>query len=200
MGSSKDKTEYWNHNVAYHQWIIRQIDSDCDNILDVGCGEGLLLEKLFPYAKAVVGIDPDPIAINHAVERLSTIQIATLICDDFITHPDFQMKFDRIIFVAAIHHMDAESALIKAKSLLKPAGKVLIVGCAKSKSPTDWFIDILRTPFAKPLSWLHKEYDPCVAITEPTISLSEMTVIAKSLFNNVVVRIGLYYRYLMTCQ
>ena len=200
MDSSEDKTEYWNHNVAYHQWIIKQVGSNCDGILDVGCGEGFLLKKLVPYSKKLVGIDPDPHAISCAGDRLSTIQNVTLICDGFIEHPDFQMQFDYILFVAAIHHMDAESALIKAKSLLKPAGKVLIVGCAKSKSLTDWFIDILRTPLAKPLSWLHRENDPCVAITEPTISLSEMTTIAESLFSSVVVRIGLYYRYLMTCQ
>ena len=195
-----ENNNYWNHNVAYHEWIIKQIYSDCINIIDVGCGEGLLLKKLLPYSKNVVGIDPDSVAIRFAAKRLTGEHKVELICDDFITYRDFQNKFDYIIFVASIHHMDTEAALKKAKSLLCPSGKIFIVGCSKPKSAIDWFLEIIRAPLSKTLSLINREYNPSVAVLEPKLSQSEVTANARKNFKKVSVRTGLFYRYLMVCQ
>ena len=43
--------DYWNHNTTYHPWLQRiAAERPCQNILDVGCGDGLLLQRLTPYA------------------------------------------------------------------------------------------------------------------------------------------------------
>lgn len=38
--------DYWNHNSAYHPMIVSIAEKLDGNVLDVGCGEGLLVERL----------------------------------------------------------------------------------------------------------------------------------------------------------
>lgn len=38
--------EYWNHNTAYHAWLIDITARHRGHVLDVGCGEGLLVRRL----------------------------------------------------------------------------------------------------------------------------------------------------------
>ncbi|MCL4517219.1 MAG: hypothetical protein M1379_16815 [Firmicutes bacterium] len=74
--------------------------------------------------------------------------------------------------------MDAETALRKARKLLAPNGKVLIVGCAKNGKLTDWLIDIGRTPFAWIGTKLHGETNPGVVTRNPTVIFAEMRSLA----------------------
>jgi 2-polyprenyl-3-methyl-5-hydroxy-6-metoxy-1,4-benzoquinol methylase len=32
----------WNHNIHYHPVVLDALPPDCERVLDVGCGEGLL--------------------------------------------------------------------------------------------------------------------------------------------------------------
>lgn len=52
------KPQYWNHNVAYFQWIKGEIAA-CTEILDVGCGGGSLLAFLDDSSKRLTGLDLD---------------------------------------------------------------------------------------------------------------------------------------------
>ena len=106
-------------------------------------------------------------------------------------------SFDAIVFVASLHHMEAEAALRKARELLAPNGKVLIVGCARNGNLTDWLIDIARTPFAWIGTKLHGETNPGVATCNPTVTFHEMRSLAKTVFAKSRIRRGLYYRYLL---
>ena len=45
--------DYWNHNTAYHPWVLALARGR--DVLDVGCGEGLLVERLAPLARSVGG-------------------------------------------------------------------------------------------------------------------------------------------------
>ena len=102
MSSGVDGTEYWNHNSAYHPWILRQIAGRSGlAALDVGCGEGLLLERLSPYCTTLVGIDPDPSSIARARRRLPQATLLTQLFDDLPT----DQSFDLITMVASLHHM-----------------------------------------------------------------------------------------------
>lgn len=117
---------YRNHNVAYHAWIQTHILPGA-RILDVGCGDGLLLSKLAPSASRAVGIEPAPTAADEARRRLSAYENATVygIPFDALTEPDG--TYDVIIFVASLHHMDLQAALLRAKALLSDGGCLLVV-------------------------------------------------------------------------
>ena len=62
--------EYWNHNTAYHPWLIDIAAQHSGDVLDVGCGDGLLAQRLAPVSRSVTGIDPHSAAIQRADERL----------------------------------------------------------------------------------------------------------------------------------
>ena len=46
--------EYWNHNTAYHRWLVGIAASHRGEVLDVGCGEGLLMQRLAPVSRRVL--------------------------------------------------------------------------------------------------------------------------------------------------
>ena len=58
--------DYWNHNSAYHPIIVRAADALDGDVLDVGCGEGLLVERLAKVSRQVTGVDRDRAAIERA--------------------------------------------------------------------------------------------------------------------------------------
>ncbi len=64
--------DYWNHNTAYHPWLVSIAAEHRGDVLDVGCGDGLLAQRLAPVSRSVTGIDPDPAAIRRAADRLAS--------------------------------------------------------------------------------------------------------------------------------
>lgn len=63
--------DYWNHNTAYHAELLDAVPPSGGDVLDIGCGDGLLVEKLATKATKVIGLDPDPAAISQARRRLA---------------------------------------------------------------------------------------------------------------------------------
>jgi 2-polyprenyl-3-methyl-5-hydroxy-6-metoxy-1,4-benzoquinol methylase len=63
MGGKIEMQSYWNHNTAFHDELVADAKVRGGRVLDIGCGDGLLLQRLAPFAKQVVGIDPDAKAI-----------------------------------------------------------------------------------------------------------------------------------------
>lgn len=65
MASFND-TEYWNHNTAYHPWLLDIATKQEGDVLDVGCGDGLLAQRLAPVSRTVTAIDPDASSVLRA--------------------------------------------------------------------------------------------------------------------------------------
>ena len=63
--------DYWNHNTAYHPWLVAIAAEHRGDVLDVGCSDGLLAQRLARVSRSVTGIDPDPAAIEPAADRLA---------------------------------------------------------------------------------------------------------------------------------
>jgi 2-polyprenyl-3-methyl-5-hydroxy-6-metoxy-1,4-benzoquinol methylase len=59
----------------------------------VGCGEGLLAQRLAAVSRSVIGVDSDPASVWRASER-----------SRFETFDADQQSFDLSTFVASIHH------------------------------------------------------------------------------------------------
>ena len=190
MSSGVDSTEYWNHNSAYHPWILRQIAGRSGlAALDVGCGEGLLLQRLSPHCTTLVGIDPDPSSIARARRRLPQATLPT------------GQSFDLITMVASLHHMELEPALHRVRQLLRPGGQFLVVGLSARKSVADWVISALSVPVASIGSVLHREVrDIGVQVAQPRESLAEIRAAAAKILPGARIRRGVYYRYLLSYQ
>jgi 2-polyprenyl-3-methyl-5-hydroxy-6-metoxy-1,4-benzoquinol methylase len=64
-GDELDPREPWNHDLHYDRWLLGTLPQPCGSILDFGCGEGLLAERLLCRATRVVGVDPhEPYALT----------------------------------------------------------------------------------------------------------------------------------------
>jgi 2-polyprenyl-3-methyl-5-hydroxy-6-metoxy-1,4-benzoquinol methylase len=189
---------YWNHNAAYHPWLVDIAARHSGNVLDVGCGDGLLAERLAPVSQVVTAIDSDPASLQRCTVRLASIDNATAHLVDFADYQDDDRRFDLITFVASLHHMDTAAALRKARALLKPGGEIAIVCLSANKSITDWAWSAACVPVVRVAGWLHHETPNIgVPVTEPRESLAEIRAITGDLLPNAWIRRALYYRYLL---
>ncbi|MFE4461211.1 class I SAM-dependent methyltransferase [Nocardia tengchongensis] len=127
--------ERWNHNIEYHPLLANAVAGARD-VLDVGCGEGMLARRIRLDGAAVTGIDPDPTSIELAREQSPDGDI-TYLRADFLDHPFAPQSFDGIVSIAALHHMDTAKALTRMRDLLRPGGTLAVVGMARNDFPAD---------------------------------------------------------------
>jgi 2-polyprenyl-3-methyl-5-hydroxy-6-metoxy-1,4-benzoquinol methylase len=189
--------DYWNHNTAYHPWLIEIAARHRGDVLDVGCGDGLLVQRLAPVSRSVTAIDPDAAAVQRATDRLATQQHVAVSRESFDTYQTAR-KFDLITFVASLHHMDLRASLVKARDLLTPSGEIAVVGCAANKTVRDWVCAVMVVPAARFGSWLHSETrDVGVVVTQPSEGVDDIRRIADDVLPGASLRRALYYRYLL---
>ncbi len=193
------KPSYWNHNTAYYGMIKKNV-SGCRSVLDVGCGDGALLAFLDDGTKTLTGIDPDAACIETA-QRENGGESIFYIRDDFITRifPE-ECRFDAVVFVASLHHMDCEAALCKAVRLLSPKGKLLIVGLAKPSSLFDYAMEAARVIPCALISRMHsmKECESMgIPVSYALPPLREVRKVTKKILPKRKMRYGLYYRYII---
>lgn len=124
----------WNHNIHYDPLLLAAVPPGCRSALDVGCGEGILARELRTTIPSVTGIDLDCPSIERARAEGGGVEYVQ---GDFLTHPFEPGSFDMIVSVAALHHMDAATALERMRSLLRPAGVLALVGIARDRIPQD---------------------------------------------------------------
>jgi 2-polyprenyl-3-methyl-5-hydroxy-6-metoxy-1,4-benzoquinol methylase len=190
--------EYWNHNTAYHAWLIDIALRHKGDVLDVGCGDGLLAQRLSATSRSVTAIEPDPAAVQRATERLTAHRNVSIEHSDFGRYQPGGRRFDLITFVASLHHMDLRSALTKARGMLTPTGEIAVVGLSANKSLSDWAWAAACVPAARIGSRLHRETrDIGVVVTNPKENLSEIRRTVADVLPGASVRRALYYRYLM---
>jgi 2-polyprenyl-3-methyl-5-hydroxy-6-metoxy-1,4-benzoquinol methylase len=130
----------WNHNIHYHPLLLNAVPTGASNVLDVGCGDGMLVRQFSRRCGTVVGIDSDEASIELA-NRSSTRANERFVCADVMTHSLEVASFDAVVSVAALHHLDTNAALRRLASLARPGGILAIIG-------------IGRPDFIRDLPWL----------------------------------------------
>jgi 2-polyprenyl-3-methyl-5-hydroxy-6-metoxy-1,4-benzoquinol methylase len=192
MAAPSDR-EYWNHNTAYHPWLVAIAAEHRGDVLDIGCGDGLLARRLAPVSRSVTGIDPDPAATGRATDRLASHRHVTVTQGDFQDYQAGERRFDLISFVASLHHMDMRASLIKARDLLTPTGEIAVVGCAANKTVRDWVWSAMCVPAARIGSWLHSETRNIgVVVTDPEEGLDDIRRTVGEVLPGASVRRALY--------
>lgn len=97
-----------------------------EKILDVGCGEGYLSEKIASYGAITTGIDISHTAIARAKIRTKGKNLEFRELDAAkLDYPD--ASFDKIVSFCAIEHFtDDEKVLSHLARMLKPGGRLLL--------------------------------------------------------------------------
>jgi SAM-dependent methyltransferase len=157
------QAQRWNHNLHYHRVILGAVPEECRRALDVGCGEGGLARDLGRVVPHVVAV-----ALHEPSIRLARRQDATgidFLVGDFLSDLFEPASFDLVTSVAALHHMDARLALGRMRDLLRPGGRLAVVGLARASYPAD----LPRDAAAAVVHRLHKATKGYWEISSPTV-------------------------------
>lgn len=201
MARDTDRPSYWNHNTAYHPWVLRIAERHRGDVLDVGCGDGLLAARLAPVSRSVIGLEPDPPAAQRARRRLDGLAGVVVVETPFEDFDPGSQRFDLVTFVASVHHLDLRRSLLKACDLLRPSGEIAVVGLAANRTVRDWLWAAACLPAARVGGWIHHETpDVGVIVAEPREGLAEIRAIAADVLPGASVQRRMYYRYLLRWQ
>ena len=125
----------WSHNDHYVRWILRQLPPEARDALDVGCGTGTLLAALATRLPHVEGIDRDPVMAARSGARRADLF-------DLPAEP----AYDVVTAVAVLHHLPLTPALGHLRALLRPAGRLIVVGCYRQVTAADRATDLVAVP------------------------------------------------------
>lgn len=113
----------------HYGWMAELLPRSTETLLDIGCGTGLELDRIFETMPdlSVTGIDMSGKMLS-TLKRKHTDKALTLIEDDYFAHELGENRFDAAISFETLHHftMKKKTALYeKLFRALKPGGTYL---------------------------------------------------------------------------
>lgn len=121
-----EEYDFVNSLLNDHTFFVSNMSLGKGRALDIGCGSGLLVDKLASYYDEVVGIDISDQLLNLAKVRRQRSNTAYLNMD--AAHLSFKEKFDFIVSRTTFHHLNNIPNVIKQmKGLLNDGGKIVIL-------------------------------------------------------------------------
>ena len=189
------RADYWNHNVHYQPVILGAVPAGCRAALDVGCGDGMLVGRLAGRCAQVTGIDRDPRIIALARSRTAGRARVTFIEADFLAYDFAEASFDFVCANTSLHHMDFAAALTAMARVLRPGGRLAVVGLAADKSVTDFLAGAAGVPANLAYRALYRQGESGAPILDPEMSWRDVRVAAARLLPGVRYRRHLLWRY-----
>ena len=198
LGVESTRADYWNHNVHYQRVILEAVPERCGAAVDIGCGDGLLACRLAARCAAVTGIDRDAKMIAAARERARSAPAVSFVHADFIAYPLEDASFDFACANTALHHMDFGAALGKMARILRPGGRLAVVGLAANGTPADWIIGGAGIPANLWYRRTRGEGHPGAPIMGPDMTWSQVRSAAARVLPGARYRRHLLWRYSLT--
>jgi SAM-dependent methyltransferase len=176
----------WSHNDHYVPWVLRHVPPGAVSALDVGCGTGNLLRALATRVPHVEGIDRDPaMAARSGARRADLFDLPA------------EPAYDVVTAVAVLHHLPLGPALAHLRALLRPGGRLLVVGCYRQATAADRATDLLAVPANLALGLLSRRRAEAarVAMSAPTAPARETLGEIRAAAPAATVRRRLFWRY-----
>ncbi|WP_433022823.1 class I SAM-dependent methyltransferase [Kribbella sp. CA-294648] len=196
----------WSHNdvyagfVPHHARRVRAAGGTA--ALDVGCGTGNLVRRLAGVFPAVTGVEAD--GATAALARRTTADLTNV---RILTQPFDEVdedRYDLITFVAVLHHLPLQGTLEKARELLRPGGRLVVVGVSRgSRADLPWEVaSLMLNPIVGAVVHPRRASKPPVQMTAPTTtaaeSFEEIAGTARRLLPGARLRRGLFWRYTLS--
>jgi len=102
-------------------------------VLDVGCGTGVLAEKIVNDVKFIVGVDFSRKMLDRARSRLKQFNNAAIICADADSLPFKNGKFTHVFAITLLQNMpNPADTLNEIKRIAKAGALIVISGLKKN--------------------------------------------------------------------
>ncbi len=106
------------------RWGLREGKRRACRILEEGCGVGMYIKALLPYADEVHGIDVEPDYLMQAAQHVPQAPIQLAVCER-LPYPDD--SFDLVLSHEVLEHVaDDRAAAAEMVRVLKPGGRAVI--------------------------------------------------------------------------
>ncbi|MBA3768794.1 MAG: methyltransferase domain-containing protein [Acidobacteria bacterium] len=132
----------------YHNYIRRHLPLYCENALEIGCGTGEFTRLLATRAGSVLAIDLSPQMIRLAQQQSANYPNIEYMLGDAMRLSLPVERYDCIVSLATLHHLQLEQALLKIKRALKTDGVLIIHDLVADEG----FIDGVSSALAYPIS------------------------------------------------
>lgn len=199
--SGTSAATYWNHNVAFHDELVADAARHGGRALDVGCGEGLLVQRLAAVCEEAVGIEADPATVERARARLAGVRGAVVRRADALD-PALRGEvgvFRTVTCVAVLHHLPLEEGLRALSGFVAPGGRLCVVGLAADEGLGDRALSVLSVlPNWVASRWHREVRDIGVPVAPPRESLREIRAVAARVLPGCRLRRRMYWRYRLT--
>lgn len=199
--SGTSAATYWNHNAAFHDEFVADAARRGGRALDVGCGEGLLVQRLAAVCEEAVGIEADPATVERARARLAGVRGAVVRRADALD-PALRGEvgvFRTVTCVAVLHHLPLEEGLRALSGFVAPGGRLCVVGLAADEGLGDRALSALSVlPNWVASRWHREVRDIGVPVAPPRESLREIRAVAARVLPGCRLRRRMYWRYRLT--
>lgn len=116
------------------------------NVLEVGCSLGNIAKAFLKFDNIeYTGVDIDPVVINYARRSFTSRKNFKFLCEDLRLFPTNEAKFGYVLFAGVCHHLDdymCMSLLAKARELVDPQGKLVVVDPLIPTHDDSWFLHL----------------------------------------------------------
>ena len=134
-------------NPVRVEYISSKINLKNTNVLDVGCGGGILSEALYDKGANVTGIDAAgpgiKVAANHAAENSKDILYIQTTAEELAKK---DKKYDVVTCLEVLEHVPNPKNLVKVcHSLLKPNGCLFL--STINRNPRSWMTAIVGAEY-----------------------------------------------------
>ena len=135
-------------NPLRAEFIASRVDLENMDVLDVGCGGGLLCEALFDFNGKISGIDAAgpgiEIAKRHAKDNCKEILYRDITAEELVDSES--EKYDVVTCLEVIEHVpDPQSLVTACSNLLKPGGSLFL--STINRNPRSWITAIVGAEY-----------------------------------------------------
>ncbi len=164
------------HAAKIRKQIVREFVKPGMNVLDIGCGTGLLIEDAAKAGAEVKGIDISEGMLKVAQKRIEKSELQNKISiynagvveiDSLFAENSFDLIVSTLVF-SELYSEERAMALFQIKRLLKPDGKLVIAG---EVQPDNFFKRMAHFFVRLPLAIL--TYTIAQTGTKPLTNISE---------------------------
>ncbi|MCX4246036.1 class I SAM-dependent methyltransferase [Paraliomyxa miuraensis] len=111
------------------RWLERRLDAlgGRPRVLDLGCGNGALLQRLAPRIGDALGVDASAGMIEHARERCARLPRLRFERVEGPTIPADDGSFDVAISMLSFRYLDWDPLMVELRRVLRPQGRLYVI-------------------------------------------------------------------------